>query len=58
MEESGFWEWRNPFFQIWDSRDEGTTWEKAVELTKDTFGDENEVWLSAGAIAFYREKDF
>mgnify|MGYP000783866457 FL=1 len=44
MEESGF-------FQIWDSRDEGTTWEKAVELTKDTFGDENEVWLSAGAIA-------
>lgn len=38
-------------FQIWDSKDEGTTWKKAVELPEDTFGDENGVWINGGAIS-------
>lgn len=38
-------------FQIWDSKDEGTTWKKAVELPEDTFGDENGIWINGGAIS-------
>lgn len=38
-------------FQIWDSRDEGDTWEKATELPEDTFGEEAGIWLSQGALS-------
>lgn len=40
----------NGLYTLWDSGDNGASWEKAGELPADTFGDEG-VWFSAAALS-------